>query len=78
MRLVAQTLPLRQWEVARELRERLKIALDSAALPGEPMASAISADAAAKAEAQAHAAAPEAHAAAATGPDAAGPTEDES
>ncbi len=60
MRLVARTLPLRQWEVARELRERLKIALDSAAVPGEPMASAISAGAAAQAEAQAHAAAPEA------------------
>ncbi len=62
MRLVARTLPLRQWEVARELRERLKTALDSAAVPGEPMASAISAGAAAKAEAQAHAAAGEAHA----------------
>jgi moderate conductance mechanosensitive channel len=64
MRLVARTLPLRQWEVARELRERLKTALDSAAVPGEPMASAISASAAAKAEAQAHASPPEAHAAA--------------
>jgi small conductance mechanosensitive channel len=57
MRLVARTLPLRQWEVARELRERLKTALDSAAVPGEPMASAISAGAAAKADAQAHSAA---------------------
>jgi small conductance mechanosensitive channel len=28
MRLVAKTLPLRQWEVARELRGRLKMALD--------------------------------------------------
>jgi small-conductance mechanosensitive channel len=64
MRLVARTLPLRQWEVARELRERLKTALDEAAVPGEPTASAISAGAAAKAEAQAHAAAGEAHAAA--------------
>jgi small-conductance mechanosensitive channel len=54
MRLVARTVPLRQWEVARELRERLKMALDSAALPGEPVASAISAGAAAKAGAQAH------------------------
>jgi len=54
MRLVARTVPLRQWEVARELRERLKMALDSAALPGEPVASAISAGAAAKADAQAH------------------------
>jgi small-conductance mechanosensitive channel len=64
MRLVARTLPLRQWEVARELRERLKIALDSADLSpatasSEPMATAISAGAAAKAEAQAHAARPE-------------------
>src|SRR6266568_5953021 len=32
VRLVARTAPLRQWEVARELRERLKIALDE---PGE-------------------------------------------
>jgi moderate conductance mechanosensitive channel len=29
MRLVAKTIPLKQWEVARELRERLKTALDS-------------------------------------------------
>ncbi len=29
MRLVAKTVPLKQWEVARELRERLKTALDS-------------------------------------------------
>ena len=57
MRLVARTLPLRQWEVARELRERLKSALDAASVPGEPVATAISAGAAAKAEAQAHAAA---------------------
>ena len=39
----------------RELRERLKTALDAAAVPGEPLASAISAGAAAKAEAQASA-----------------------
>ena len=32
MRLVARTLPLRQWEVARELRERLKNALASASV----------------------------------------------
>ena len=57
MRLVARTLPLRQWEVARELRERLKSALDAASVNGEPVATAISAGAAAKAEAQAHAAA---------------------
>jgi small-conductance mechanosensitive channel len=56
MRLVARTLPLRQWEVARELRERLKTALDP--VPGEPTASAISAGAAAKADAQAHAPGP--------------------
>lgn len=70
MRLVARTLPLRQWEVARELRERLKTALDEAAVPGEPTASAISAGAAAKAGAQAHAAAGEAHAAAGPADDA--------
>lgn len=29
MRITAKTLPLRQWEVARELRERLKLALDA-------------------------------------------------
>ncbi len=34
MRLVARTLPLRQWEVARELRERLKNALASASVAG--------------------------------------------
>jgi small conductance mechanosensitive channel len=31
IRLTARTIPLRQWEVARELRERLKAALDAAA-----------------------------------------------
>jgi small conductance mechanosensitive channel len=31
IRLIARTVPLRQWEVARELRERLKNALDEAA-----------------------------------------------
>lgn len=30
LRLAARTAPLRQWEVARELRERLKTALDGA------------------------------------------------
>jgi len=30
MRVTARTLPLRQWEVQRELTERLKLALDSA------------------------------------------------
>ncbi len=33
MRLVAKTVPLKQWEVARELRERLKAALDSNDVP---------------------------------------------
>ena len=58
MRLVARTLPLRQWEVARELRERLKNALASAAVDGEPVATAIGAGAAAQADAQAHTPAP--------------------
>jgi small conductance mechanosensitive channel len=40
MRLVAKTLPLRQWEVARELRARLKMALD---LPDEAPGPAITA-----------------------------------
>jgi small conductance mechanosensitive channel len=55
MRLVARTLPLRQWEVARELRERLKNALASTSVHGEPVATAIGAGAAARAGAQAHA-----------------------
>ncbi len=33
LRLVAKTVPLKQWEVARELRERLKIALESNNVP---------------------------------------------
>ncbi len=33
MRVTARTLPLRQWEVQRELTERLKIALDAAGTP---------------------------------------------
>ena len=33
MRLVAKTVPLKQWEVARELRERLKTALESNDVP---------------------------------------------
>ena len=33
MRLVAKTVPLKQWEVARELREQLKAALDSNDVP---------------------------------------------
>ncbi len=40
VRLAARTAPLRQWEVAREIRERVKVALDAAggsqALNGEP------------------------------------------
>ena len=55
MRLVARTLPLRQWEVARELRERLKNALASASVDGEPVATAIGAGTAAQADAEAHA-----------------------
>jgi small conductance mechanosensitive channel len=58
MRLVARTLPLRQWEVARELRERLKNALASASVDGEPVATAIGAGTAAQAGAQAHAPGP--------------------
>ena len=58
MRLVARTLPLRQWEVARELRERLKNALASASVDGEPVATAIGAGTAAHADAEAHAPAP--------------------
>ena len=33
MRIVAKTAPMRQWEVARELRARVKAALDEAGLP---------------------------------------------
>jgi moderate conductance mechanosensitive channel len=37
MRLVAKTAPMRQWEVARELRARVKSALDAAGVtPGGP------------------------------------------
>jgi small conductance mechanosensitive channel len=43
MRLVARTLPLRQWEVARELRERLKMALNFAAAPGQDIQATVSA-----------------------------------
>jgi moderate conductance mechanosensitive channel len=35
MRVAAKTLPLRQWEVARELRERVKSALDAGPAPVE-------------------------------------------
>jgi moderate conductance mechanosensitive channel len=35
MRVVAKTAPLRQWEVEREMRARVKAALDSAGIqPG--------------------------------------------
>jgi small-conductance mechanosensitive channel len=33
MRIVAKTAPLRQWEVAREIRARVKLALDAAQVP---------------------------------------------
>jgi moderate conductance mechanosensitive channel len=71
MRLVAKTIPLGQWEVARELRERLKTALDTSDVQGEPIATALNAGSAAKAEAQAHAAGPDDQwpAAHAAGPD---------
>ncbi len=59
MRLVAKTVPLGQWEVARELRERLKVALDASDVPGEPVASAVGAGPAARAAAQAHASGPD-------------------
>jgi small conductance mechanosensitive channel len=59
MRLVAKTIPLGQWEVARELRERLMIALEESDVPGEPVASALGAGSAATAKAQAHAAGPD-------------------
>ena len=36
MRLVARTAPMRHWEVARELRERLKDALDETVNGHEP------------------------------------------
>jgi len=55
MRMVARTLPLRQWEVARELRERLKNAMTSMAVDGEPVATVISAGHAPTAGGQAHA-----------------------
>jgi hypothetical protein len=52
MRLVARTLPLRQWEVARELRERLKMALNFAAAPGQSIQATVGTGRAATAEAQ--------------------------
>ncbi len=36
LRVAARTAPLRQWEVARELRERLKEALDTSDVAGAP------------------------------------------
>jgi small conductance mechanosensitive channel len=36
MRVTARTKPMRQWEVARELRERLKLALEAVAGPTAP------------------------------------------
>ena len=46
MRVTARTVPLRQWEVQRELTERLKLALDAAgaingATAAEPHGSAL-------------------------------------
>jgi moderate conductance mechanosensitive channel len=55
MRLVARTLPLRQWEVARELRERLKMALNFAAAPGQAIQATVSAGRAPTAGAEAQA-----------------------
>jgi small-conductance mechanosensitive channel len=55
MRLVARTLPLRQWEVARELRERLKMALTFAAAPGQAIQATVSTGRAPTAETQAQA-----------------------
>jgi moderate conductance mechanosensitive channel len=46
MRVAAKTLPLRQWEVARELRERVMAALDSPAPAAPPASAAPPADAA--------------------------------
>jgi moderate conductance mechanosensitive channel len=44
MRVTARTVPLRQWEVQRELTERLKIALDAnGALAGAPAPTAAAA-----------------------------------
>jgi small conductance mechanosensitive channel len=36
MRVTARTKPMRQWEVARELRERLKLALEAVNGPTPP------------------------------------------
>ena len=38
IRVAAKTLPLRQWEVARELRERVKSALDAGPAPEPELA----------------------------------------
>jgi len=40
MRIVAKTAPVRQWEVARELRTRVKAALDADGLDTEALPSA--------------------------------------
>jgi small-conductance mechanosensitive channel len=37
MRIVAKTAPLRQWEVERELRARVKAALDAAGIRPAPI-----------------------------------------
>jgi small conductance mechanosensitive channel len=50
MRIVAKTTPMRQWEVARELRARVKATLDAAGvIPVNPDAIVISATAGAAA-----------------------------
>ena len=38
MRIVAKTAPLRQWEVEREMRARVKAALDAAGIMPPPAA----------------------------------------
>jgi small conductance mechanosensitive channel len=55
MRLVARTLPLRQWEVARELRERLTTALNVAGVPSQAVQATVTTDRAPTAEGQPHA-----------------------
>jgi hypothetical protein len=58
MRMVARTAPLRQWEVEREMRARVKTALDAAGIapPVELAGAAVAADSAPSATAPATAA----------------------
>jgi small conductance mechanosensitive channel len=44
MRIVARTAPLRQWEIERELRARVKNALDAAGIYPDPEPSAAPAE----------------------------------